>query len=321
MRDAVLVTGGLGLVGSHVSRALVDAGYTPLIYDLRADTAMVPDIAGRCTIVQGALDDMPRLLGTMALHKPAAILHFAAQVGKVVETNPWSSLHTNLMGTVTVFEAARLSGIRRVVFASSKMAYGPVDESHRHPNYLPVTEEHALRPQDLYSKMKRSAEDIAAHYAPLHGLDIAALRFGSSFGPGGAGRHKVILMQLIEAAIAGQPFHVDAGAEQADHFCYSAEAAHAAVAALSPAVQPGRFRAYNIAGDELLSMADIVAVLKELHPGWQGSVGPGLDYRGMGTGFYYAMDTTRAREELGWRPKFDFRSAVRDYARLMSIIR
>ncbi|MGE0802190.1 MAG: NAD-dependent epimerase/dehydratase family protein [Lautropia sp.] len=321
MSKGVLVTGGLGLIGSHVSRALVESGRTPIIYDLRADAGMVPDIADRCTIVQGSLDDMPRLLGAIEAHRPEAILHFAAQVGQGVESHPWSSLNANLVGTAAVFEAARLSGIRRVVFPSSKMVYGPVGEDHRHPSYRPVSENHPREPQDMYGKLKRAVEDIASHYAPLYGLDLTALRFGSSFGPGGSGRHKVVLMRLIEAAIAGQSFRVETGAEQADSFCYSAEAAHAAMIALGRPEQPGRFRAYNIAGDELLSMADIVSILKDLFPRWQGSVGPGLDYRSIGTGFYYAMDTTRAREELGWRPRFDFRSAVQDYARLMAVIR
>jgi len=321
MSDVVMVTGGLGLVGSHVSRALVASGRRPLIYDLRPDTAMIPDIASSCTVVQGGLDNLPRLIGAINEHKPTAILHFAAQVGEQVEKQPWSALNANLMGTAAVFEAARLTGIRRVVFPSSKMAYGAVSERHRHPAYEPVPEEHALDPKDLYGKLKHAIEDIAAHYAPLYGMDLTALRFASSFGPGGPGRHKVLVMRVIESAITGQPLHVDTGAEQADHFCYSAEAANAALAALDAPVQPGRFRAYNIAGDELLSMAQIIEILKEMYPGWQGSVAPGLDYRKIGTGYYYAMDTRRARDELGWKPRFDFRGAVRDYARLMDVIR
>ncbi len=304
--EVVLVTGGLGLVGSHVSRALVASGRKPLIYDLRQDAAMVPDIAASCTIVQGTLDDLPRLMGTIAQHKPSAILHFAAQVGEQVEQQPWSAINANLMGTAAVFEAARISGIKRVVFPSSKMAYGPVGKRHQHPSFEPVTEDHPREPPDLYGKLKRAVEDIAAHYAPLYGLDLTALRFGSSFGPGGPGRHKVLLMRIIESAVRGEPMHLDVGGDQADTYCYSAEAAHAAIAALEAPTQPGRFRAYNIAGDERLTLGEIFTILKELYPGWDASVGGGLDYKRAGLGYYYAMDTTRARTQLGWSPKLIF---------------
>ena len=61
----------------------------------------------------------------------------------------------------------------------------------------------------------------------------------------------------------------------------------------------------------------MIAVLQEFHPGWKGSAGPGLDYRKTGPGYYFRMDLEQAREQLGFRPKFNFRSAVKDYATLL----
>jgi UDP-glucose 4-epimerase len=85
-------------------------------------------------------------------------------VGLRVEQHPWSSINANLMGTTTVLECARLSGLQRVVFSSSKMAYGPVMEKHQHPIYEPVPEEHPLQPLKLYGKLKRICEEVAGHY-------------------------------------------------------------------------------------------------------------------------------------------------------------
>ena len=320
MGETVLVTGGLGLVGSHVSRALVGESLKPVIYDLRHDTELIPDVASACTIVNGGLEDLPRLISVIQEHRPVAILHFAALVGASVERYPWAALNTNLVSSAAVFEAARLCGVQRVVMASSKMVYGPVEHRHRHPNYEPVTETHPREPQDLYGKLKRATEDLAAHYAQLYGLDIVALRFASSFGPGGANRHKVLLMRVVEAAIQNTPFHVEAGAEQCDHFCYSAEAANATLSVLQSPVEKGRFRAYNISSEELFSLTQIISILGDLYPHWEGSAGPGLDYRGMGLGHYFSMDTTRARTELRYEPRFAFRSAVEDYARLLRLI-
>lgn len=320
MSNVVLVTGGLGQIGSHVSRALIAAGRTPLIYDLRTEAELIPDIVAQCMIVRGGLDNFPCLIDAIAESKPAAVLHFAAKVGQEVERQPWNAIASNFVGTAAVFEAARLCGVRRVIFGSSKMVYGGVEKSHQHPLFQPVTEDHPREPQDAYGKLKRATEDIASHYASLYQMDLTALRFASSFGPAGPSRHKVLLSQVIESAVRGQPLHIETGGEQADTYCYSAEAANAAIAALDAPTALGRFRAYNIAGDELLTLADIVSILKELYPQWDGRVGGGLDYKRTGLGAYYRMDTSRARAELGWQPRFDFREAVRDYARVMDLI-
>lgn len=319
MDDVVMVTGGLGMVGSHVCRALVAAGRRPLVYDAGGDTALIADVVSRCDLVQGGIGDLPRLMGAVREHRPGAILHFAAQVGAQVERFPWAALQTNLLGTSTVLECARLTGIRRVLFASSKMVYGPVAQRHRHPTYQPVSEDHPREPADLYGKLKRATEEVADHYAQLYGLDVLAFRFGASFGPGAPGRHKVPVVAMIEAAIARQPFHFEQGAEQFDDLCYAGEAAHATMAALESPPRYGRLRVYNISSGELVSLAQMIAVLQEFHPGWQGSAGPGLDYRKTGPGYYFRMDIAKAQEELGFTPKFNFASAVRDHAAVVGL--
>lgn len=315
MTEKILVTGGLGMVGAFVCRALIASGRRPVVFDLGSSTARLKDIAHQCDFVQGNVTDLPTLLGAVREHEPAALLHFGAQVGPEVETNPWGSLNANLMGTVTVFECARLTGIERVIFPSSKMAYGPVAERHRHPHYQPVPEEHPREPLKLYGKIKRMCEDVAAHYAQRYGLDIMALRFGSAFAPGKFGRHGKVspVMGLIEAAIAGRPMRIDHGAQQCDDLCYSGESANGALAALQSPRKPGEFRVYNIASGELISLARMIEILQELFPGWTAEAGPGIDYRDMGVEYYFLMSTRKAAAEIGFQPKFDFRKAVLDY--------
>lgn len=315
MTDRILVTGGLGMVGAFVCRALVASGRRPVVYDLGTSTARLKDIAGQCDFVQGNVADLPTLMGAVREHGPTAILHFGAQVGPEVEANPWGSLNANLMGSTTVFECARLAGIPRVIFPSSKMTYGPIGERHRHPHYEPVPEEHPREPLKLYGKIKRACEDVADHYARRYGLDIVALRFGSAFAPGKFGRHGKVspVMGLIEAAIAGRPMRIEQGAEQCDDLCYSGESANGALAALDAPLRAGTFRVYNIASGELISAARMIEILRELFPGWQGEVGPGLDYRGIGTEYYFLMSTQKARDEIGFVPRFDFRKAALDY--------
>lgn len=314
--NKVLVTGGLGVIGPFVCRALLATSRQPVIYDMSSDTALISDIKDQCVIQHGNVCDLPRLMSVVAEHKPAAIIHLAGQVGPKVEQFPWTSLNSNLIGTATVFECARLSGIQRVMFPSSKTVYGPVAEKHRHPTYEPVPEEHPREPVRHYSKMKRACEDLADHYARLYGLDIVALRFGSAYGPGKFGLHSKVspLIGLIESAIANRPFRIEVGADQRDDLCYSGESANGFIAALDSEPRPGKFRAFNIACGELISLREMIAVLQELYPSWECEAGPGLNYRHGDMGDYFLMETKKAREELGFKPSFDFRRAVVDYA-------
>ena len=189
-------------------------------------------------------------------------------------------------------------------------------EKHRHPTYEPVPEAHPREPLLLYGKLKRMCEDVADHYAQLYGLDIIALRFASAFGPGRFGLHARVspVLELIEAAIANRPFRIECGAEQCDDLCYSGESANGFMAALDSVACPGRFRAYNIGSGELISLREMIAVLKDLYPSWSAEAGPGLDYRRLGAGYYFRMATRKAQTELGFKPLFDFRRAATDYA-------
>jgi UDP-glucose 4-epimerase len=321
--DKVLVTGGLGMVGASVCRSLLATARQPVIYDSGSDIALIRDIAADCVIEQGNTCDLPRLMGVVSQHQPVAIAHLAGQIGPQVERLPWSSLNSNLIGTITVFECARLAGIQRIVFASSKMVYGPVAEKHRHPTYEPVPEEHPREPLKLYGKLKRACEDVADHYAQQYDLDIIALRFGSLFAPGKFGRHEKVspVMGLIEAAITGRPFRIEYGAEQCDDLCYSGESANGFIATLGSTALPGKFRAYNISFGELISLREMISILKDLYPSWNAEAGPGLDYRRRGPGYYFRMAIQRAQAELGFKPMFDFRSAVIDYAETLDRLR
>lgn len=314
--EHVLVTGGLGMVGAFMCRGLVANGYRPVIYDAGTSTALVRDVIGQCDLVQGNVTDLPAMLEAARRYRPAAIFHFGAQVGPRVEQVPWASINVNLLGTTTALECARLADVPRVVFASSKMIYGPVAERHRHPHYEPVEESHPREPVKLYGKLKRGCEDFGAHYAELYGLDVTALRFGSAYAPGKFGRHDKVspVMAIIEAAMANRPYHVAAGGDHRDDLCYSAESANGALAVLKAPLRPRSYRAYNIASGELISLKEMAAVLKELYPGWEVSIGDGTDYRGIGAGYYFLMSTRKAREEVGFQPQFDFRRSAIDYA-------
>lgn len=100
--------------------------------------------------------------------------------------------------------------------------------------------------------------------------------------------------------------------------CYSGESANGFIATLEAEVRPGKFRAFNIASGELISLREMIAVLQALYPAWVCVAGPGLNYRRGHMGDYFLMETKKAREELGFKPAFDFRRAVIDYAETLA---
>src|SRR5690348_315880 len=103
--DKVLVTGGLGRVGSYVCRMLVAGSRQPVVYDAGSSLALIRDHAAECIVERGSVCDLPRLLEVISRYKPVAILHLAGLVDSSVEKFPWTSLNNNLLGTANVFEA------------------------------------------------------------------------------------------------------------------------------------------------------------------------------------------------------------------------
>jgi len=136
----ILLTGGMGAIGSWVARELVEASHRLVLYDARTDFSLIPDLEGRIEVVTGDLLDLPSLVRTVLEKKVERILHLAAIMPSQAQANPYQGFQVNALGTVHVLEAARIAGVQRVVYTSSKGAYGPISGEHAHPTYRPVTD-------------------------------------------------------------------------------------------------------------------------------------------------------------------------------------
>ncbi|MBX5492406.1 MAG: NAD(P)-dependent oxidoreductase [Chloroflexi bacterium] len=315
---AVLVTGA-GLVGSLCAAQLLEHGEQPVLYDLAPS---LPNLAerlplDRVPLVRGDLADLSDLLAALRAHRVRAIIHTAGLLTWMVNQRPAAGVRTNLVGTLHVLEAARLAEVSRVVFCSSSTVYfgrreappGPLPEDL--PLHV-VTE----RPPTVYAAMKLAGEWLGLTYTDRYGLDFAAVRFGAVFGPwrgqpGGGPSQRV--QALVEAAHAGRPAALLAGdlAHPGHDYVYAPDAAQGAVrAALAPTVPS---RVYNISLGRTYTLRDIADSLERL----TGRPLP-ITIAGEGSLSGYsgppiALDTTRARAELGFAPAFDLEAALRDY--------
>src|SRR6266536_3065927 len=184
MGDTVLVTGGAGYIGSHVSVALARAGYSPLILDNLANSSRA--VLPRLSKVTGAdvplivadVRDRTALARTFAEHRIDAVVHCAGlkAVGES-EAQPLAYYDNNVTGSISLALAMREAGVRTLVFSSSASVYGQ-------PERNPVAEDFPVQPANVYGRTKRTVElmleSLAASDASWR---IALLRY---FNPAGA---------------------------------------------------------------------------------------------------------------------------------------
>ena len=313
----VLVTGGLGVNGSSVTRRLLGRGHLPVVLENRPDMSLVADIAGRFPVVTGDITDLDGLTEVAHAHSVDRVVHMAALMPGQAQADPRLGFEVNAVGAVNVCEMARRLGIGRVVFTSSKAAYGEVTTpEHRHPAYVPIREDHPSRPVLVYDVCKVAAEGMGRNYRRDYGLEFAALRFGTIFGPGKLVRHgKVsILSQILENAAAGVPVTVSGG-DQQDDMVYVEDVAEGIVRA----VLADRLShdVYNVASGRGSTLRDFAAAVRQVLPDAAIEVGPGLDYLNMGVDYYSVFDLSRARADFGYEPQFSLAEGVRHYLATM----
>ena len=157
----ILVTGGLGFIGSHTVLCLKDAGYTPIIIDnlhnsrIEVLDALESLMGYRPVFVQGDVNDAAVLQGLFETYRPEAVIHFAAHkaVGESVE-NPLMYYHNNVVGLISLLEVMKAQGCHKMVFSSSCTVYGE-------PESVPVKESTVTRPAaSPYGATKQMAEVI-----------------------------------------------------------------------------------------------------------------------------------------------------------------
>jgi UDP-glucose 4-epimerase len=309
----VLVTGGLGVNGVWVTRELLARGDEPVAMDVREDFSLAPDLEGQVRFVGGDVTDLRGLIDTLADTRIDCIAHLA--ILSPGSPDVFRGFLTNAQGTVNVLEAARLGGVKRVVFTSSKAVYAPFDGPHGPPSYVPVPETHPVAPlpaMRMYSASKILSESAGVQFAQSFGLEFLALRFATIYGPGKKARHGPagIHSRIIENAILGEPTTIERGGEEGDDMVYVKDVAHSIVLACAQPVPPEHM--FNIGTGTVSTLRDFAAAVQDVVPDAEISVGEGLDYLGFGR-IYGAMDIRRAREQLGYEPRFDLISGVRDY--------
>ncbi|MGE0724945.1 MAG: NAD-dependent epimerase/dehydratase family protein [Alphaproteobacteria bacterium] len=296
-QEPVLVTGIGGFIGRATARRLAAAGQPVVGMDVVA-----PGDAP-CPVLVADLREPHRLYEAILSHGIRAIVHTGGISGPMVaRDSPTRIVGTNVEGTMHVFEAARLAGVRRVVWFSSVAAYGD------QPDLEVVTETRALRPTNLYGASKVAGEAILRAYRAEYGLDGVALRPVSVYGP-----HRTtscFVRALIENARAGLPTRALADPARRRQFVFVEDVVDAILAALDADRVPEL--AYNISAGVAYTTEEAAAIVASVVPGAR--VEPDEAGAPWGTYRLGPLDVEAARRDLGWRPAVDLAEGARRYA-------
>jgi UDP-glucose 4-epimerase len=225
----VLVTGGAGFIGSHTVEALLAAGAQVTVLDnfSTGARANLPGEHARLRVAEGDIRDLQAVHA--ALDGASHVLHLAAQVSVQASiADPLDSCRQNVLGFVTVLEAARSAHVGRVVFASSAAVYGT-------PRELPLTEESPVAPISPYGLEKSIDEQYGRLYAGLYSLPTFGLRFFNVYGPrqDPQSPYSGVISKWHGALATGAPVRIFGDGLQTRDFVYVGDIAQVNVRALA----------------------------------------------------------------------------------------
>ena len=311
-KKGILITGGSGLVGAYAAAMLLERGERPVVYDVALNERLLNAVGvdlGDISLIRGDMMDLPAVISALRDYDCDRIIHLAAFLGEEVQRRPYSGVRLNFMGTVNVFEAARLEKIARVVFPSSGTVYlGSLGEGLKK-----IDESIAVNPPSVYAATKASCEFMGRAYAKRYGFEFICLRYtGGLYGPSPAGlkaTREIAIQQMIRAAVKGEAAKISWPYGPAE-ILYGKDAAKGTVLA----VLKDKFKEslFHIGNGETLSGDDIVAAVRKAFPGSAITLLKGNNPMPYPES-RLASDFSRAKEELGYEPEYSIEKAVQDY--------
>ncbi|WP_018703440.1 NAD-dependent epimerase/dehydratase family protein [Anaeromusa acidaminophila] len=295
----VLVTGGAGFIGSHLTPQLLAAGWKVTVLDdlSSGNREYVPQEAA---FIEQDVRDADSLVQVFATNQFDAVVHFAAQTMVPVSlAKPVYDCELNVVATVELLEQCRIHGVRKVVFASSAAVYGDNQT-------LPLRETEPTAPMSFYGLSKHTVERYLNLYQQLHGLEYAALRFANVYGErqgdGGEGGVVSIFTRLLRQGSSLQLF---GDGNQTRDFVYAGDVAAAVVASLDSQVPYGT---YNVSTGKQTSLLNLIETLSRIS-GEKPQVVRAQPRAG--DILHSALDSNRLQQCSDWRPRMLLEEGLR----------
>jgi UDP-glucose 4-epimerase len=305
----VMITGGLGFIGSNLARHLVAAGADVLIVD-----ALIPDYGGNRFNIDGIEDAVrvnyvdvrdERVMDVLVRDREV-IFNLAGQVSHIDSMrDPHTDLEINCRAQLSMLEACRkYNPATKVVFAGTRQVYG-------RPDYLPVDERHLVKPTDINGVNKAAGEYYHLLYNNVFGVRACSLRLTNVYGPRQLIKHnrQGFIGWFIRQAIEDREIQIYGDGSQQRDFVFVDDAADAFLRAGASNACNGEV--FNVGGEEAISHRDLVSLL--IDAAGSGSVRfvewpP--EKKQIDIGSFYT-DSTKFRQTVGWRPQMRLDDGLR----------
>jgi UDP-glucose 4-epimerase len=304
----VMITGGLGFIGSNLAIRLVDLGAEVLLVD-----SLIPDSGGNLFNIEPVQSRLRlnvadiRQASTMnhLVRGQDVIFNLAGQVSHIDSMrDPQTDLEVNCQAQLTLLEACRHHNAgTKVVFAGTRQVYG-------RPDRLPVTEDHLVRPTDVNGINKVAGEYYHLVYNNVFGVRACSLRLTNVYGPRQLIRHnrQGFIGWFVRLALDGREIEIFGDGSQVRDFVFVDDAADAFLRAGATDAVNGEV--FNVGGDEHWTHAEVVTMLVELsgratfrYVDWP------AEKKAIDIGSFYA-DSSRFRETTGWAPTVRLRDGL-----------
>ena len=304
----VMITGGAGFIGSNLAHRLVDLGANVLLVD-----SLIPDYGGNLFNIRDIEDRVRmniadvRQESTMSylVRHVDVIFNLAGQVSHIDSMrDPYTDLEINCRSQLSILEACRRNnpGIK-VVFAGTRQVYGK-------PEFLPVTEQHLVRPTDVNGINKAAGEYYHLVYNHVFNVRACSLRLTNIYGPRQLVKHnrQGFIGWFIRLAVEGRELQIYGDGSQLRDFVFVDDAADAFVRAGASDACNGEV--FNVGGSEPVSHRDLVHLLLEVAgTGSVRNVEWPAEQKAIDIGSFYA-DSAKFRAATGWQPRVGLREGL-----------
>jgi UDP-glucose 4-epimerase len=292
----VLVTGGAGFIGSHLTELLLKEGHQVTVLD-DFSSGRIENISplhgSALSVVMASILDVPAV--AMAIQGIDWVFHLAGKADIVPSINdPQLYYDTNVTGTLNVLQAARASGVGRFIYAASSSCYGI-------PDVYPTPESAPVQPQYPYALTKRMGEELVLHWAQIYQLPAVSLRLFNVYGAKSrtTGAYGAVFGVFLAQKLKGVPFTVVGDGEQTRDFTFVSDVARAFLAAAESGLSN---RVFNVGSGNHYSINRLVGLL--------GGEITYLPKRPAEPDCTFA-DISAIKQALGWQAEIDFETGVK----------
>ena len=301
-----LITGGLGFIGYHLARLLLNEGEEVVLFDIAAESKFGKGSTDNIGIVRGDLSNWGQVLEAVKDNDVSCIYHAGAILPPVSEQSPAAAYATNITGSFNILEAARLSGVDSVIFTSTLATFG-ADVPRIVPN------DFAQRPVNMYGVSKVCSERLGEYYHGRFGLNFRAVRFPPIIGMGRFDKAQSAYNYLaIQEAAMGWPYTIYVDKSTPIALLYVKDAAQALLDLKRAAEGRLSRRVYNLYRFSATAQQLVDSVRKYI-PEAKLEFEPDQKMIKLVQNLPERLDDTLARQDWGWSPHYLLDQAVADF--------